>query len=207
MTSPRVDPAIYQACEAVGQIVELWGFKRVLGMVWTYLYVSPRPLSAHDLREGLGISSGLVSMVLQELVRWGVVHRISTPGERREFYQAERNIWRPISKVLRERELYQMGATLERLRQVEGELESGTASPDGEQELRHVAADRLAELIQLGELAYNMLDQFVSLGVLDIRDLRSVALGVGLTRTMIQMKRLAADNASKPDHTPPPDGT
>ena len=205
MTTSRVDPAIYQACEAVGQIVELWGFKRVLGMVWTYLYVSPRPLSAHDLREGLGISSGLVSMVLQELVRWGVVHRISSPGERREFYQAERNIWRPISKVLRERELYQMGATLERLRQVEGELETGPSLPDGEQELRHVAADRLAELIQLGELAYNMLDQFVSLGVLDIRDLRSVALGVGLTRTMIQMKRLAADHALKAESAPPPE--
>jgi DNA-binding transcriptional regulator GbsR (MarR family) len=194
-----MDPAIYKACEAVGQIVELWGFKRVLGMVWTYLYVSPRPLSAQDLREGLGVSTGLVSMVLQELVRWGVVHRISSPGERREFYQAERNIWRPVSKVLRERELYQMGATLERLRQVEGELETGSHETEGEGEIRQVAADRLAELIQLGELAYNMLDQFVSLGVLDIRDLRSVALGVGLTRTMIQMKRLAADHARRDD--------
>ncbi|HEY9856680.1 MAG TPA: hypothetical protein V6D05_13135 [Stenomitos sp.] len=184
---PSIDPAIYRACEAVGNAMEVWGFKRVLGMVWTFLYLSPKPLSAQDIRQGLGISSGLVSMVLSELARWGVVSRYPMPGERREYYVAERNIWRPISKVLRERELYQAATTLERLREVESELEIGAE----EDESKQVAADRIAELIQLGELAYNMLDQFVSLGVLDIRDLRSVALGVGLTRTMYQMRRLA----------------
>ncbi len=182
-----IDPAIYRACEAVGAAMEVWGFKRVLGMVWTFLYLSSKPLSAQDIRQGLGISSGLVSMVLSELARWGVVSRYPMPGERREYYVAERNIWRPISKVLRERELYQAATTLERLREVESELEVGAE----EDESKQIAADRIAELIQLGELAYNMLDQFVSLGVLDIRDLRSVALGVGLTRTMYQMRRLA----------------
>lgn len=194
--APTIDPTIYRACEAVGTIVELWGFKRVLGMVWTFLYLSPKALSAQDLRTGLGISSGLVSMVLQELVRWGVVHKEPTPGERKEYYTAERNVWRPISKVLRERELYQVSNTLERLREVESELESGT---DSEDDAKRVAADRLAELIQVGELAFNMLDQFVSLGVLDIRDLRSVALGVGITRTMFQMKRLAEKQDRKTD--------
>ncbi|MNY15567.1 hypothetical protein D3C86_1487880 [compost metagenome] len=77
---------------------------------------------------------------------------------------------------------------MERLREAEVELE--TAGADDEDECKRVAADRLAELIQVGELAHSMLDQFVSLGVLDARDLRSVALGVGLTRTMFQMKRL-----------------
>lgn len=182
-----IDPAIYRACEAVGAAMEVWGFKRVLGMVWTFLYLSSKPLSAQDIRQGLGISSGLVSMVLSELARWGVVSRYPMPGERREYYVAERNIWRPISKVLRERELYQAATTLERLREVEAELEIGAE----EDESKQIAADRIAELIQLGELAYNMLDQFVSLGVLDIRDLRSVALGVGITRTMYQMRRLA----------------
>ncbi|HEY9900143.1 MAG TPA: MarR family transcriptional regulator [Pantanalinema sp.] len=187
--SPSIDPAIYRACEAVGGIVEMWGFKRVLGMVWTFVYLSPRPLSAQEIRSGLGISSGLVSMVLQELVRWGVVHKQPTPGERKEYYTAERNVWRPISKVIREREMYQVSTTLERLREAEIELEA--AGDEDEDECKRVAADRLAELIQVGELAHSMLDQFVSLGVLDARDLRSVALGVGLTRTMFQMKRLA----------------
>lgn len=193
-----IDPAIYRACEAVGAAMEVWGFKRVLGMVWTFLYLSSKPLSAQDIRQGLGISSGLVSMVLSELARWGVVSRAPMPGERREFYVAERNIWRPISKVLRERELYQAAVTLERLREVESELEVGAE----EDESKEVAADRIAELIQLGELAYNMLDQFVSLGVLDIRDLRSVALGVGITRTMYQMRRLAEKHEKEKKEEP-----
>lgn len=184
-----IDPAIYQACEAVGQMVELLGFKRILGKAWTILYLSPRPMTASELREGLGISTGLASMILQELVRWGVVHKQATPGERKEYYYAERNIWRPVSKVLRERELFTMNSTLDKLREAELALES-ELEDDPEDEARRVAAQRLSELIQFGDLAASMLDQFVSLGVLDVRDLKSVALGVGLTHTLFRMKRL-----------------
>jgi len=40
---------MYQACETVGQMMELWGFKRIHGMVWTYIYLQPKPVSAADI--------------------------------------------------------------------------------------------------------------------------------------------------------------
>lgn len=178
------ETAIYQACEAIGAMVEVWGFKRVMGMIWAYLYLSDRPLSAQEIREGLGISAGLVSMVINDLERWGVVNKCCTPGERREYFEAEPNIWRPIAKVLREREMRQMEDTLDELR--------------GAREIlnREGPTRRLDDLIAAGDLTHQLIDQFINLGVLDVRDLRSVGLGVGLTRTMFQLKQ---QFGSRPD--------
>src|SRR5690606_20494832 len=37
------------ASDAVGRLMEFWGFKRNMGRIWTVLYLSDDPLSAHDL--------------------------------------------------------------------------------------------------------------------------------------------------------------
>src|SRR5262245_35976917 len=69
--------------DAVGRLIEFWGFKRNMGRVWAVLYLSPDPLSADDLRHALKISSGAVSMTLSELQRWGVVRKVWVQGERK----------------------------------------------------------------------------------------------------------------------------
>jgi DNA-binding transcriptional regulator GbsR (MarR family) len=172
------ETAIYRSCEAIGAMMEVWGFKRIMGMIWAYLYLNDRPLSAQEIREGLGISAGLVSMVINDLERWGVVHKSTAPGERREYYEAEPNIWSPIAKVLREREMRQMQETLSELRAARDAVN------------KEIPSKRLDDLIVAGDLAHQLLDQFINLGVLDVRDLRSVGLGVGLTRTIFQLKQL-----------------
>src|SRR4051812_39133397 len=92
------------AADAIGDIIEHWGFRKVLGRVWTVLFVAAEPLPAAVIGERLSMSAGAVSMSLTELQRWGVVHRVWRPGERREFFEAETDFWRMISKVFDERE-------------------------------------------------------------------------------------------------------
>ncbi|HEY9722429.1 MAG TPA: MarR family transcriptional regulator, partial [Oscillatoriaceae cyanobacterium] len=84
-----IDPAIQQACESIGSLMELWGFKRIHGMLWTYIFLQPGPVTANQIREALGVSSGLVSMTLADLERWDVVHRRSPRGDRRDYFTAE----------------------------------------------------------------------------------------------------------------------
>jgi len=62
--------------DSVGRLMELWGFKRNLGRVWTVLYLAGGPLTAKQLRDRLQLSSGAVSMTLSELSRWGVARNI-----------------------------------------------------------------------------------------------------------------------------------
>ena len=69
--------------DAVGSLMELWGFRRQLGRIWAVLFLSERPLAAPELCERLQISTGLLSMSLAELRRWAVVRSASVPGDRK----------------------------------------------------------------------------------------------------------------------------
>lgn len=148
-------PHLYRACEAIGQVMELWGFKRIHGMIWMYVFLQEEPVSSQDIRQALGISSGLVSMTITELHHWDVVHRQTVPGDRKDYYTAEFNIWRPILKVLREREYYQVTTALNVLRDVRASID-----------LKHrpelaYAAQQLDFLIQAGELGRSLIGQFL----------------------------------------------
>src|ERR687887_1022797 len=89
---------------AVGELMELWGFRRQLGRIWAVLFLSERPLAAPDLCDRLQISTGLLSMSLAELRSWGVVRSVAVPGDRKEHFEAETNIWSLVRRVLAERE-------------------------------------------------------------------------------------------------------
>ena len=90
--------------DAIGRLIEFWGFKRNMGRIWTVLFLSDRPLSAKELQVKLQLSSGAVSMTVNELGRWGVVKKVWIQGERRDYFVAEGNFWKMISRVFNERE-------------------------------------------------------------------------------------------------------
>src|SRR5437762_14088467 len=109
----RESELLHEVADAVGALMEFWGFKRLMGRVWTLLVLRGEPLSAAELCEQLEISSGAASMTLAEMEHWGVVLRLRKPGDRREYFEAEADIWRMISRVLRERELMQIERALD----------------------------------------------------------------------------------------------
>jgi HTH-type transcriptional regulator, glycine betaine synthesis regulator len=91
--------------DAVGRLMEFWGFKRPMGRIWALLYLAPDPLGALALAERLKMSASAVGLTLGELLEWGVVHKAWRPGERRYFFTAETSIFKLVRRVLREREL------------------------------------------------------------------------------------------------------
>lgn len=114
MRSPgATEAAVLQVADAVGGLMEAWGFKRNLGRLWAVLYLEDRPLSAPELCERLSLSSGAVSMLLAELGQWGAARKTWVVGERREHYEAETSIWKMVSRVFRERELRWIQSALE----------------------------------------------------------------------------------------------
>jgi len=118
VAGPDQDEAVLRAADAVGGLMEFWGFKRNMGRMWCVLYLSDRPLAAADLGQTLQLSTGAVSMTLTELQQWSIVKKTWIPGERREHFEAETSIWKMVSRVFRERELRQIAAAIEAFEQV-----------------------------------------------------------------------------------------
>jgi DNA-binding transcriptional regulator GbsR (MarR family) len=145
------------AADAIGDVIDHWGFRKALGRVWTVLYLEDRPLAAADLSDRLSMSSGAVSMSLTELARWGVVKRVWVPGERREFYEAETDFWKMISKVVSERERFLAASVRDRLDEAGELMRKDQASPRA----RH-ALDRIKRLQSFAAVAQTVLDSFIA---------------------------------------------
>src|SRR5436305_14522983 len=145
--------------------MEFWGFKRVMGRIWSLLYLRNEPLSAAELCEELAISTGAASMALSELEHWGVVKRSRKPGDRREFFEAETDIWKMISRVLRERELLQIDRALEGFDRVREQLARGGAP--GEHARLQQISERIARLGDRARLGRGLLVALVQPGQVD----------------------------------------
>src|SRR5436305_5070809 len=156
---------LQEIADTVGALMEFWGFKRVMGRVWALLYLRDEPLSMSELCEQLEISSGAASMTLAELEHWGVVRRSRKAGDRREYLEAETDIWKMISRVLRERELLQIERALEVFDRAREQLARGGAP--GEHARLQQISERIARLGDRARLGRGLLVALVQPGQVD----------------------------------------
>lgn len=154
----------------MGDLVDFWGFKSSTGRIWTLLYLSTAPLSADEIAERTGLSTGAVSMGLTELERWGVADRAVLPGVRKRHYRAETDIWGVVRRIFRERELRLVGKARDRFQEAIDLLE---AIEEPTEEDRH-ALERLRGLLGLATLGYSMIETFAKVGTLSLEPIRGV---------------------------------
>jgi DNA-binding transcriptional regulator GbsR (MarR family) len=175
---PALWPSELAVSNVVGRLIEFWGFKRNMGRVWAVLYLSPQPLSAEDLRDLLQLSSGAVSMTLSELSRWGVVRKVWIQGERRDFFAAEVQLWRMISRVFNEREKIEILSAIEAFQEALPELERLRSDPDPQVRARaELQYERIGHLLELAKLGQRLLDALLSTAKLDAEPLVKFLLG------------------------------
>ena len=105
---PKRDPPLSNweavAVDAVGNVIEFWGFKRNQGRLWALLYLRDVTLTAAEIEKDLELSKGGVSMLLRDLERWGVILRVRTPGDASWRYKAETDLLKMARRVIEERE-------------------------------------------------------------------------------------------------------
>jgi DNA-binding transcriptional regulator GbsR (MarR family) len=131
------------AVDAVGNVIEFWGFKRNQGRVWALLYLRGEPMSAGQLEKELSLSKGAVSMLIRDLERWGTIERVREPGGAAWQYRAETDLIRMVSRVIEERE----SRFLQRIR-TDIEEAKRLAREEGQ-----VGGERLQRLDRMAELA------------------------------------------------------
>jgi DNA-binding transcriptional regulator GbsR (MarR family) len=164
--------------DAVGRLMELWGFKPNLGRVWALLYLAGEPLTAKQLRDRLQLSTGAVSMTLSELGRWGVARKSWVQGDRRDFYEAEANIWKMVSRVIRERELGEVVRAIEAFEEALVSLEHDADERRARKANRYVAQhQRIRQLLELARLGRSMLEAVIASARLDASWLTGFRLG------------------------------
>ena len=101
-----------------------WGINRTMAQIHALLLICSDPITQDGIMEELNISRGNTNMNIRELINWGLVERVILPGERKEFFLAEKDIWKVVKLIVKERkkrELEPMLQLLDKLEEVEGD--------------------------------------------------------------------------------------
>ncbi len=106
-----------------GTLGSHWGINRTMAQIHALLLVSNEALSANNVMQELNISMGNTNMNIRALMDWGLVYKELKPGERKDFYVAEKDMWEVVKKIITQRkkkELEPMLRVLESISNVEG---------------------------------------------------------------------------------------
>ena len=101
-----------------------WGINRTMAQIHALLLISPDPLTQDDMMVALNISRGNANMNIRDLISWGLAERVIVPGERKEYFTAEKDIWKVVRQIVKERkkrELEPILQLMEKLEHTEGD--------------------------------------------------------------------------------------
>lgn len=100
-----------------GEMGQRWGINRAMAQIHALLYLSPEPLCAETISETLSVARSSVSTSLRELQAWGVVKVAHVLGDRRDHFEAEKDVWALFRIILDERKKREIDPTLATLRE------------------------------------------------------------------------------------------
>tara|TARA_Y100001933_G_scaffold114263_1_gene114365 strand:+ start:3111 stop:3617 length:507 start_codon:yes stop_codon:yes gene_type:complete len=138
---------------AWGAIGTQWGINRTMAQIHALLLIGENPLSAEEIMIKLNISRGNVNMNVRELISWGIVHKVIKFGERKEFFTAEKDIYKTAIQILKERRKRELVPILNLLQDLQSQnIESGYGDY-----FKKIVGD----IHQLGDSTNKMLDKMV----------------------------------------------
>ena len=100
-----------------GEMGTRWGINRTIAQIHALLYLSPRPLDAGEIAEALSVARSNVSNSLRELQNWGVVRIVHVMGDRRDRYEALKDVWEMFQLIVDVRKRRECDPTLATLRE------------------------------------------------------------------------------------------
>ena len=122
----NLDPVIEKLVLHWGEMGARWGISRMVAQIHALLYFSPKPMTADEIVEALGVARSHVSNSLKDLQSWGVVKVVRVTGDRREYFESIKDVWQLFEILLDERKRREMDPTLKMLRETQALLNDGT---------------------------------------------------------------------------------
>ena len=140
--------------QAWGNLGYSWGLNKTMAQIHALLMVSPQPLSTEDIMSELSISRGNANMNIRALLDWGIITRVSVPGERKEYFKSEKDVWALARQVARERRKRELEPIIKVLREVNDVQTDGS---DEAKEFKKV----VKELKNFAEKSDGLLETFI----------------------------------------------
>jgi DNA-binding transcriptional regulator GbsR (MarR family) len=158
-----------------GEMAASWGISRTMAEIHALLFLASEPLCTDDVMERLAVSRGSASMNLRELVRWGLIQRVHCKGDRKEYFEAEKDVWQMFETITRERrrrEVQPIVETLQRcLQMIEEQKRTLNAVPRRQADSFQ---KRLTDILEFCEMINTLFNLVTGVGRTGARSLAKV---------------------------------
>ncbi len=115
--------------QAWGSMGTEWGINRTMAQIHALLLVAPQAMTADQVMEELKTSRGNTNLNLRELVDWGVVKKVNKLGDRKEYFEALKDIHKVAILILKERRKRELEPLLQHLKDYK-DLQVDKANPE-----------------------------------------------------------------------------
>jgi DNA-binding transcriptional regulator GbsR (MarR family) len=157
MSPGRTPRALEEAREEFltrwGALGPAWGVNRTMSRIHALLMVSTEPLNTDQVMAELGVSRGNAHTNIKELVSWGLLKPVRIEGDRKEYFEAEKDVWRVVQLIVRERKRKELRPVLETL---DGCIERTSGLKNAE---ARAFREQLEALRELAGLADSVMDK------------------------------------------------
>lgn len=107
--------------EIWGALGSQWGINRTMAQIHAFLLTSTEAKTTEDMMEDLKISRGNANMNTRTLIDWGLVHKVIKSGERKEFFEAEGDMWEVTRRITMQRRKRELTPLLQKLNALKDE--------------------------------------------------------------------------------------
>jgi DNA-binding transcriptional regulator GbsR (MarR family) len=155
VTTVILTPAAKKFVLHWGEMGQAWGINRTMAQVHALLFVTPEALDAEEISRLLDVSRSNVSTSLRELITWGVVRRVHIIGDRRDRFEALKDVMETFRVIMAERKRREMDPTIALLEHCVVEAKSGGPSEDYTRE----QLEKMVEFVRMVTTWYGHIDR------------------------------------------------
>lgn len=141
-----------------GEMGQAWGINRTMAQIHALLFVSPEPLDAEQISTLLDVSRSNISTSLKELITWGVVKKVHMIGDRRDRFEALKDVMETFRVIMAERKRREMDPTISLLQQCVAEAKTGGDTD----QYTCDQLQKMLEFVQMITLWYSQVDRLSS---------------------------------------------
>ncbi len=138
-----------------GEMSSRWGINRSVAQIHALLFLSSEPLNAEQISDELGLARSNVSTSMRELQAYGIVRVVHRIGDRRDYFESEKDVWAMVRAIIEHRKRREVDPTIDMLSECITDAE--TASTD------NYTLSRMKELQDLLQSMARLFDQVSTL--------------------------------------------
>ena len=137
-----------------GEMGSKWGINKSMAQIHALLMAIDKPLSTDEVMRELQISRGHANTNLRGLVDWGIVRRVFVKGDRKEYFQSEKDVWTMFCRIARERKKRELEPAIEAIRECLSLVERNKKAAHFKERL-----EGLLDLLKMGDHIFDKVSQ------------------------------------------------